>query len=370
MSITPELPNDPIPPTSVTFREVLELSGEILRDIELATIPLANAVLKTIRLARLLNDFDRLAILQFEAGGYPVDSNGNTRPDAWEPSRVAGRRYTITDPRTTKVAEYCYTESVEQLEQRVGTLRARLSSAVDANVSISSANPYQWVMPNQGNLYERAGVQRNIELTVGRLAERRNFLYEYVSRKHYELKFSNVASDIFARRREAVDNKIGLVVPDAIRKFDAVNENLRSDNPEDWANAVHSCRRILQALADALFPPQKEARTKDGNQIKLGSDSYINRLICFAEDKSASNSFRGLVGSHLGFLGDRLDAVFEATQKGSHADVSREEADRYVIYTYLVVGDILSLIPPDSRTLNDPSRGKRAAYAERENGEV
>jgi len=79
----------------------------------------------------------------------------------------------------------------------------------------------------------------------------------------------------------------------------------------------------------------------------LGPDNYINRLICFAEDKSDSNRFQDIVGSHLGFLGDRLDAVAEATQKGSHAEVSREEADRYVIYTYLIVGDILSLLPLD-----------------------
>jgi hypothetical protein len=44
------------------------------------------------------------------------------------------------------------------------------------------------------------------------------------------------------------------------------------------------------------------------------------------------------------FLGDRLDAVFKAAQKGSHADiVTREEADRYVVYTYMIVGDLMSL---------------------------
>jgi hypothetical protein len=49
------------------------------------------------------------------------------------------------------------------------------------------------------------------------------------------------------------------------------------------------------------------------------------------------------VGSHLKFLGDRLDAVFHAAQKGSHAAVSHDEANRYVIYTYMLVGDILAL---------------------------
>ena len=68
--------------------------------------------------------------------------------------------------------------------------------------------------------------------------------------------------------------------------------------------------------------------------------------MCFVEDKSDSDRFADLVGSHLSFLGDRLDAVFEATQKGSHASVTREELNRYVVYAYMLIGDILSLCQP------------------------
>ena len=66
--------------------------------------------------------------------------------------------------------------------------------------------------------------------------------------------------------------------------------------------------------------------------------------MAFVSDSSTSSRFQDLVGSHLSFLGDRLDSVFLASQKGSHSTiVSREEADRYVVYTYLLLGDILSL---------------------------
>jgi len=172
-------------------------------------------------------------------------------------------------------------------------------------------------------------------------------IHDYVSQRHYELKFSDVAQDVFSTIRETVDREVGSVVPDAVQKFNAVHENLRSDNPEDWSNAVHSCRRILQDLADMLFPPQPESRfVKEGKQereIKLGADHYINRLVCFVEDHSSSSRFEELVGSHLRFLGDRLDTIFRAAQKGSHKSVGREEANRYVVYTYMIVGDILAL---------------------------
>jgi hypothetical protein len=194
---------------------------------------------------------------------------------------------------------------------------------------------------------ERQIIKNSASRASTRLSSRRSFIHGYVLSKHYELKYSGIAGDIFSRTRERVTSAIGELVPESVQKLSAVHDNLTSENPEDWSNAVHSCRRILQDLADSIFPPQEDRMVgSDGKQktIKLGKDNYINRLIAFIEDNSTSERYQHIVGSHLGFLGDRLDSVFQATQKGSHDTIiSREEADRYVVYTYLVVGDILSL---------------------------
>jgi hypothetical protein len=50
-----------------------------------------------------------------------------------------------------------------------------------------------------------------------------------------------------------------------------------------------------------------------------------------------------VVGSSLALLDDRLSALFNAANQGTHSKVTRAEADRYVIYTYLIIGDLLSL---------------------------
>lgn len=180
------------------------------------------------------------------------------------------------------------------------------------------------------------------------LANSRRLVHQYVLLKHYELKFSGISDDIFSRLRTRVDSAVGKSVPESINKFSSAYNNLLSENPEDWSNAVHSCRRILKDLADSLFPPCEDKVIKAGKKpkvIKLGKDNYINRLIAFIETKTTSEKFTAIVGSHLGFIGDRLDSVVESSQKGSHATITtKEEADRYVIYTYLLVGDILSLL--------------------------
>ena len=86
---------------------------------------------------------------------------------------------------------------------------------------------------------------------------------------------------------------------------------------------------------------------------KLGKNQYINRIIAFIEENSTSERFKSIVGSHLKYIGDRLDSIFKATQKGSHSTVNKEEADRYVLYTYLVINDILTL---KSKDTNPPSQ--------------
>jgi hypothetical protein len=331
-----------IPSTSEALREALALSQEILRNLELSEIPLSNIALKASRLARLLNDFDYQTIFALEVGGHPSTPTG-VPPDAWRLTALAGRQY--QQKKQDDTVTYAYTESISQLEEHLASARIGIEAARDPNISLSSANPNQFVSAPPGNTMERRTFQQTLATASARIAARKSFIYHYALRKHYELKFSGIASDVFSRIRERADSRIGLSIPESVKRFSAVHEYLRSENSEDWSNAVHSCRRILQDLADALFPAQgEERRASEGRPIKLGPDNYINRLVCFAEDRSNSSRYTAIVGSNLRFLGERLDAVFQAAQKGSHADiVSREEADRYVVYTYMLVGDLLAL---------------------------
>jgi len=336
-----------VPPSKQALREALALSDEVLRNIELSELPLANIALKGSRLARLLNDFDSQKVMEFEASGYPYTPDG-VHPDIYALAVAAGREYQQKDSKTGTIKDYVYTTSIEELEQEVRSAEAALASARDPDISVSSANPNQMVGNPVGNKFERDTIRTNAARAQRRLSTRRSYIYSYVLRKNHELRFSGIADDIFSRIREKVDSAVGEKVPGAVQKLAAVYDNLRSENPEDWANAVHSCRRILQELADSLYPARADVvKVIDGTNkiIKLGPDNYINRLIAFVEEQTTSKRFSDIVGSHLGFIGDRLDSVFSAAQKGSHSEiVSREEADRYVVYTYLITGDLLSLL--------------------------
>lgn len=333
-----------IPPSRSALREALSLSDEILRNIEVGDMPLARVALKTARLARLLNDFSQQKTMEYEASGYPYGPGG-VQPEVYELAVAAGREDQAKET-SGEIKRTIYVSSIEELEHEVKALDSAISAARDPDVSLSSANPNQVVHAPTGNILERNSLRTSAQQAQRRLSSRRSYIYSYVLRKNYELRFSGIADDIFSRIRERVDSAIGTRIPGAAQKLAAVYENLQSENPESWANAVHSCRRILQDLADALYPARADVVKAAGGKaktIKLGADNYINRLIAYLEEKSSSERFRELTGSNLAYVGDRLDSVFQAAQKGSHATVSKEEADRYVVYTYLLAGDILSL---------------------------
>ncbi len=337
-----------VPPTTEALKEALALSSEILRNIELSEIPLTNIALKTSRLARLLNDYDVQTIMEYEAGGYPSKADG-VPPDVWRLLERAGRAYETKDSKTEEIKKYGWTQPITEWEQEVKTAEKELEAARDPDVSISSSNPNQMVSAPMGHSLERQAIKNKVGLATKRIAERRSVIYGYVLQKNHELKFSGIADDIFSRIRERVDAGIGKAIPKSVQKLSAIHDNLRSENTEDWSNAVHSCRRILEDLADVVFPPQTVARTKTRKgeriTIKLGKEEYINRLTAFIEDHSSSKRFRHIVGSHLDFIGERLGSIARAAQKGTHADiVSPQEADRYVLYTYMIIGDILSLL--------------------------
>lgn len=162
-------------------------------------------------------------------------------------------------------------------------------------------------------------------------------------RKNIELEFEGNLYDVLHSTLESTKNRIVRIIPDGVKKLTSIIENLKSSNEEDWSNAVHSCRRLLESVANEVFPPSEKTIKKGRKEIKLGKSNYINRLVVFVEEHASSQTYSNIVGSQLKFLGDRLDAISNATQKGSHNIVNkRSEAEKYFVYTSLILSDILS----------------------------
>lgn len=328
--------------------QILELSEDILKNIELNEIPLASIVLKCARLARLTGNQKAMDLFNYELAGYPKNSNGYVVFKAFSLARYANRTFHKKD-KFGKTLEYMFPETVAELEAEVEAAKEQLKVAFDKDISVSSANPRQSIIPPMGNAIERAGLRGIITEKSKKIDQLKVAYYNYVLGVFYDRKFGDITEGIFQKRKLFVEEYLAQGMPDTLKKFVSVYDNLRSKNEEDWAAAVNSCRRIIKDVANFVYPPSEEeieVKVGDGKKtikIKLNEKNYIARLKQHIKRKASSEKFKKIVGSHLNYIGDRIDAIYQSTTKGTHYKVSQEEAERYVIYTYLLVSDILSL---------------------------
>ncbi len=311
--------------------EALVLSDELLADIELSRIPAVDVARKAFRLARLLDDEPAMNWLRFEVSGYP--STPSLPWDAVHAATFSNRHF------VNENGEDRYrTTPLGQLQTNVEGALAQIAAATDAPVSITSANPHQIVHAPRGNTSERSAVRNYAGEQKALLDKVLGAIHQYVSARHQELRFGSAIETAFDVVRGEVDDLIATLVPDAPQKLAAAFENAASDNPEQWANAAGTCRRLLKAAADALRPPGGPVHGR-----QMGDEHYINRLVDWIVNQAESQTAADLITSDLEYLGRRLDAANDAGHKGAHAEVERFDASRFVTGTYLLLGDILRL---------------------------
>lgn len=319
--------------------EALELTTDILKNIELGELPLSKVITKALRLARLVGDTSAMKWLNLEFSGYSTNPLG-VPPEEWTIGARSLRHFQEKDKNNT-IQTYMRLESVGRIEAEIEGARNQLQVCVDPNISVTSSNPNQYVFSPAGNSFERNNLRSGIVKWTSVLERVKSSIYNYVLQQYYELKFGDISENVFERVRNRVNNLLSEVCPSAIKELVSAYENLSSENERDWSNAANSCRRLLKEVADVLYPPVTNGKGKSDH--KLTEDAYKNRLIAFVENKSKSEKFNMVIGSNLSFIVDRLDAINEFQSKGVHKVIAKEDAERLVVYTYLVIGDILTL---------------------------
>lgn len=321
--------------------ECTRLAEEILKNIELSEIPFKSIILKCLRLCRLMNDDIGVKLFMFEASGYPIDQSGHLTSEAWELCEISGRIYYDKD-KNGEYKKFAFTSTISEMEALTEVQLERMKVISDPTSYGDNITPF--AISTAKNTTERMSITKSIKEDAKKIETIKINLYDYVLKIYNDLLYGNIVEDIFRKNRNIVDGKLISVCPETIKKLSSIYDNLSSSNEEDWANAIHSCRRILKEVADNLFPPTDEIIHVGKKEIKLGEEQYINRLIQYITGKSTSKTYKDIVGRTIEDIGNKLDALNNAACKGTHDKVTKFEAERYLIYTYLFLGDILSLM--------------------------
>ena len=171
--------------------------------------------------------------------------------------------------------------------------------------------------------------------------------HELASSLFEQLKFSGTVSNCFDIMKDVVDDRLLDLNPAIAEQLMLAFKSISSDKEEEWSQALTTCRRLLESLADELYP----ASNKKFNGRPVGQTQYVNRLWAFMDDAIQSDSNKELAKAHIDFLGSWLEKVNKITNKGVHSDVEHLEAVKSVFHTYLVVADLLNYLDKSSKNI-------------------
>jgi len=157
-----------------------------------------------------------------------------------------------------------------------------------------------------------------------RLAKVRGYLSEHLARM----------ADEILLRTAAIDPRMNDMLFAGLTKFEQIQ------TAEDCAQVATSCRRFLEALADALYPARDQ--TKKGRD--LGRLAYRNRLWAYVEENLSGQA--ELVIAQLQDVGKRIDSLGQLANKGVHARVSKSEIRRLIAALLILSYDLLMMTEP------------------------
>lgn len=327
------------------FEQALETCEKILTGVELGTMSTSSMLMMCLRVARLTNDEDAITWLQYENSGYPEDENGFIFANAWKVGWKHGRG--SYDKEKKKVI---FTQLSSALEGRISSQKDALKNFSTSGASVSG----DYALVAMGALTRSVSESTEVLLKDITEDERKLSLlraqyYDYVSKKHIELSFSNTTADVFSIYREKVDNYFAKFPTEITSKLRAIDDKINSDNPELYSQALTTCRRLFEDVADELFKIHfpnykgKMYKTKSGKEIDVSGEHYKNKLSAVIEKLQDKSTNKCLVGSSIIYLIDRMDNLINLQCKGVHNEISKDDAMQCIIHTYICLGDVLSL---------------------------
>ena len=150
---------------------------------------------------------------------------------------------------------------------------------------------------------------------------------------------------IFDETKDFVDVKLEEICPDALEKIKFCYKDLLSDShPHRNARIAYDRREILKDFTDAIFKDEY----LQNNELKPSRNQTKNKLrYTLRAIKVESETTRKMLETQIEYLSNYFDNLDSFIQKNMHPDrfeVTKEDAKRCVIYTYLVIADVLTLL--------------------------
>lgn len=330
--------------TSSTGESALALVQETLKLIEIEPDRVSAAIRNAVRIARLTNAYGDLFWLRYEL----VDSRlkiSTSEVYAELYAQVTREQYdNVVELASERYKEErCY-ESKEGLLDKPKTAYALASiDEIEAAV-ISCRNS---IIPGAKDKEDQARnlmTRHYFQQYLAVLARVRERVFNFLTKTEQRLLVGHANANIFDSYRRYVDQQLSRIAPEVLKQFAAIYRRIQEGDIEARSHALTSCRRIIKALADTVYPARDgTARGLDGKEYPLDEDHYVLRLRQYVSEVAAGHKSSEVLRAQIGDLESRFAALNGLASKGAHAQVTVHELNQCAIQTYLVAGDVFRL---------------------------
>lgn len=287
--------------------EIRKLTYEIREDLFNPSSSVSSIVRKYYTLLQYLNEEDE--IIKGELFGFKLDKTPKYRLKLFRGSPVAG----------TNNIQYQVRESIALIEN---------SKNIGRKTTLTNQLTY---MP------------RTITITpmdMHHIIESvKNHILISNNKKIIQMEYSEINYQIFEETKKYVDQKL-LELDSSIMKNLVENyDKLKLVNDTNTASQIaFSCRQILEDFTESIF---NEEYLPEGS--KRPDKKQTKNKVRYVLSSIESETNRKMIETQIDYFSEFTDFI----NKNVHPEnfkLYREDANRSIIYTYLIIGDIIKLI--------------------------
>jgi len=299
--------------------EALSLAEDLVTDVELGQTSTARRVLKASRLARLTNDHEALAWLRYELDGVPGDE--------------AGRRWMDQTQRWIE-NDKGYWGSAASIE---GSRDAQQAAMAGHSAPMNLAGEWANVTMSKRSAQINQAAASLIYLNRA-LSAIDNKVYRFAADTYARLKFSEIQASLFDEARRSVDIALSGMTGSSLKMIESVAERLGSDDASAVSQAMTTCRQLIDAVADHVFPPSCTPYSIGDRELEVTADKGKNRINAYIHECGVLGSRAERLGKTLNIVSDRVSAAVHNPDT-----VSGHEARYLFLGTYMLLGEILTI---------------------------
>lgn len=178
---------------------------------------------------------------------------------------------------------------------------------------------------------------------------RRTILDNYDTLAHFQRvadfeRIVNLLPDIGSEEASDLSLRLEELHPKLFDSYAAGLRTLeRAETAEDLAQVSLTGRRILEQVADYLFPP-KSTQHKGRD---VGQQNYKNRLWAYLVDAVEESESANL--EDVDSIGGQIDALVDQFNKGLHSDLEYSEVSALYRDLIVMANDLLAVSPASAR---------------------